>query len=66
MLQCICLRETSKARDEYLKAAKGVLVIPGVTKVAFIIGGKYGQGSLRIEDKTAGYYSLASGSQVIR
>jgi lipid-binding SYLF domain-containing protein len=51
-----------KGADEYLKAAKGVLVMPGVTKVAFIIGGKYGQGALRIGDKTAGYYSLASGS----
>jgi lipid-binding SYLF domain-containing protein len=51
-----------KGADEYLKAAKGVLVMPGVTKVAFIIGGKYGQGALRIGGKTAGYYSLASGS----
>jgi lipid-binding SYLF domain-containing protein len=51
-----------RGADEYLKAAKGVLVIPGVTKVAFIIGGKYGQGALRIGGKTAGYYSLASGS----
>jgi lipid-binding SYLF domain-containing protein len=51
-----------KGANEYLKAAKGILVMPGVTKVAFIIGGKYGQGALRIGDKTAGYYSLASGS----
>jgi len=51
-----------KGADEYLRAAKGVLVMPGVTKVAFIIGGKYGQGALRIRDKTASYYSLASGS----
>ena len=51
-----------RGADEYLKAAKGVIVMPGVTKVAFIIGGKYGQGALRIGDKTVGYYSLASGS----
>ena len=51
-----------KGADEYLRAAKGVLVIPSVTKVAFILGGKYGQGALRVGGRTVGYYSLASGS----
>jgi lipid-binding SYLF domain-containing protein len=51
-----------RGADEYLKSAKGILVMPNVTKVAFIIGGKYGQGALRIGNKAAGYYSLASGS----
>jgi lipid-binding SYLF domain-containing protein len=51
-----------RGADEYLRSAKGVLVMPSVTKVAFIVGGKYGQGALRIGNKTAGYYSLASGS----
>jgi len=48
--------------NEYLKAAKGVLVMPNVTKAAFVIGGTYGQGALRIGKRTVDYYSLASGS----
>jgi len=55
-------RKDIRGADEYLKSAKGVLVIPHITKVAFIIGGNYGQGALRIGGKTTGYYSLASGS----
>ena len=37
-----------KGGDEYLKVAKGVLVMPGITKAAFIIGGQYGTGALRV------------------
>jgi len=55
-------KEKVKGAKEYLGAAKGVLVIPNVTKAAFIIGGQYGQGALRIGNKTVSYYSLAAGS----
>jgi len=51
-----------KGGTEYMKGAKGMLVMPGITKAGFIIGGKYGQGALLIDGKTAGYYSLAEGS----
>ncbi len=51
-----------KGGTEYLKAAKGALVLPNITKAGFIIGGQYGQGALQIGGKTVGYYSLASGS----
>ena len=51
-----------KGGTEYLKGAKGVLVMPGVTKAGFVIGGKYGQGALLTGGKTVGYYSLAEGS----
>jgi lipid-binding SYLF domain-containing protein len=51
-----------KGGTEYLKAAKGVLVMPNITKAGFIVGGQYGQGALQIGGKTVGYYSLASGS----
>jgi len=51
-----------KGANEYLKVAKGVLVIPNVTKAAFIVGGQYGQGALRVGGKTVDYYSLAAGS----
>ena len=51
-----------KGANDYLKVAKGVLVIPNVTKAAFIVGGQYGQGALRVGGKTVDYYSLAAGS----
>jgi lipid-binding SYLF domain-containing protein len=55
-------KEKVKGATEYLKAAKGIMVIPDITKAAFIVGGQYGQGALRIGGKTADYYSLAAGS----
>ena len=51
-----------KGGSEYLKAAKGVLVMPHITKAGFIVGGQYGQGSLQVGGKTVRYYSLVSGS----
>lgn len=47
---------------ELLTQAKGILVMPGVIKAGFILGGEYGEGALRVGGKTAGYYRLASGS----
>jgi len=51
-----------KGGTEYLKAAKGVLVMPNITKAGFVVGGQYGQGALQVGGKTVGYYSLAAGS----
>ena len=51
-----------KGAPEYLKAAKGVVVMPNITKAGFIVGAQYGTGALKIGGKTAGYYSLAGGS----
>jgi lipid-binding SYLF domain-containing protein len=51
-----------KGSTEYLKGAKGVLVMPNITKAGFVVGGKYGQGALQVGGKTVSYYSLAEGS----
>ncbi|HYA27004.1 MAG TPA: YSC84-related protein [Thermodesulfovibrionales bacterium] len=51
-----------KGSTAYLKGAKGVLVMPNITKAGFIVGGTYGQGALMVNGKTVGYYSLAAGS----
>ncbi len=48
--------------EAFSKSAKGLLVMPRVKKAAFILGGEYGQGALRINGKTVGYYNIASGS----
>ena len=51
-----------KGGTAYLKGAKGVLVMPNVTKAGFVVGGTYGQGALQVGGKTVNYYSLAEGS----
>lgn len=51
-----------KGGDEYLEAAKGVLVVPEVTKIGFVLGAQWGEGALRIGDETAGYYKMEAGS----
>jgi len=48
--------------SEFVKASKGILVMPNVVKGAFIIGGEYGQGALRIGGKSVDYYNTVSGS----
>ena len=51
-----------KGAEEFLKSAKGVLILPGVIKGGLVIGGEYGEGALRIDGKTVDYYSTASAS----
>ncbi|NWF97977.1 MAG: hypothetical protein HXY52_03445 [Nitrospirae bacterium] len=55
-------KQQIKGGTNYLKGAKGVLVIPNITKAGFIIGGKYGQGALLIGNSPVEYYSIAEGS----
>jgi lipid-binding SYLF domain-containing protein len=47
---------------EFASTAKAILVMPNVTKAGFLVGGEYGEGSLRIGKKTVGYYNLIAGS----
>ena len=48
--------------DDIMKRAKGVLVMPKVFRAGIGIGGEYGEGALRINDKTDSYYNIISGS----
>ena len=54
-------RQVPGAKEMAAKA-KGVLVLPGVIKAGLIVGGEYGQGALRIDKKSVGYYNIVSGS----
>jgi lipid-binding SYLF domain-containing protein len=54
--------ENVKGAKEFGKVAKGLLVLPNVVKAGFIIGGEYGEGALRIGEKTVDYYNIAGGS----
>ena len=51
-----------KGAKAFADAAKGMLVLPNVKKAGFIVGGQYGEGALRVFGRSAGYYSLVSGS----
>ncbi len=48
--------------EEFVRSAKGLLIMPGVKKAAFIIGGEYGEGALRIGGEAVDYYNIVSGS----
>ena len=42
--------------------AKGVLIFPSIIKGGFVFGGAYGEGALRVGDRTAGYYRSVAAS----
>lgn len=51
-----------RGAKEFAKVAKGMLILPGVFKAGFGLGGEYGEGALRINGKTVNYYAIGSGS----
>ncbi len=46
----------------FVARSKGVLVFPSVIKAGIGFGGEYGEGALRIDNRTADYYSTVSAS----
>jgi lipid-binding SYLF domain-containing protein len=52
----------SPAALQLSKQAKGILVFPEIIKAGLMIGGQYGDGALRVDGKTAGYYNTFSAS----
>ena len=56
------LYEKTPAAKELAKVAKGILVFPDIVKGGLIIGGQYGEGALRVDGKTVGYYSSVAAS----
>jgi lipid-binding SYLF domain-containing protein len=54
--------ELNPANQDLIARAKGILVFPRVTKGGAGVAGEFGEGALIVHGKTAGYYSLASGS----
>lgn len=51
-----------KGANDYLAAAKGVLVMPDVKKVGFVVGAQWGEGALRVDSKSVDYYKMEVGS----
>ncbi|RFU47737.1 YSC84-related protein [Paraburkholderia sp. DHOC27] len=56
------LQSTVNGSQEILAKARGVLVFPSVFSAGFWFGGQYGQGGLRVDGQTTGYYSTVAGS----
>jgi len=48
--------------EKFLSKVKGYLVLPSVIKGGFVVGGKYGEGALRVNGKTKFYLSMSSAS----
>lgn len=46
----------------FINGSKGILVFPQVLKAGFGIGGEYGEGALRLNNKTVDYYSTIAAS----
>ncbi len=55
-------RAQVKDSAAFLQGAKGILVFPEVIQAGIGIGGEYGEGVLRVADKSVAYYSIAAGS----
>ncbi|MCP3669649.1 MAG: hypothetical protein GY814_04320 [Gammaproteobacteria bacterium] len=54
-------KEVGGAR-RFVNGSVGMLVFPSVIKAGFGIGGEYGEGALRVQGETQGYYSTAAAS----
>jgi lipid-binding SYLF domain-containing protein len=42
--------------------AKGILVFPNIVKAGFLVGAQYGDGALRVQGRTVGYYNTVAAS----
>lgn len=56
------LYASTPAAAELAKVSKGVLVFPDIVKAGLIVGGQYGEGALRVDGKTVGYYNTVAAS----
>lgn len=54
--------DENKGGDAFLVKAKAFLVFPDIKEAGMFIGGKYGEGVLRVKRTTKAYYSIKSAS----
>jgi lipid-binding SYLF domain-containing protein len=52
----------SKAGEQLAKQAKGILIFPRVYKAGLLVGGEYGEGLLKVNGTSVGYYNITAGS----
>jgi len=51
-----------KGSKKYLDHAKAYLVFPDIKEAGFFVGGKYGEGVLRVGNSSKAYYSITAAS----
>jgi lipid-binding SYLF domain-containing protein len=56
------LYATVPGSREVLARARGVLVFPSVFAAGFVVGAEFGDGALRVGNRSTGYYRIVSGS----
>jgi lipid-binding SYLF domain-containing protein len=56
------LTSSTPAAAQLAKTAKGILMFPSVKKAGFIVGGQYGEGALRVNRATLGYFKTTAAS----
>lgn len=56
------LFESTLKAKELAEKAKGILVFPNIVKAGLLVGGQFGEGALRRDGKTVGYYNTAAAS----
>ena len=54
--------QLNPTHEDLIGRAKGILVFPSVTKGGAGVAGEFGEGALRVNGQTVGYYSLSSAS----
>ena len=52
----------AKGSKELADKSRGILIFPDIKAAAFVVGGEYGEGALRVGGKTAEYYKTTAGS----
>ncbi len=50
------------SRRTLAERAKGILVFPNIVKAGLVVGGEFGEGALRRNGRTDGYYNIAAAS----
>lgn len=55
-------RKEVAGADEYLKEARGVLVVPNTKKVGFVVAAQWGVGALQVDGRSVGYYRMDAAS----
>src|SRR5262245_42798534 len=56
------LYATTPRAQELAAKAKGILVFPNIVKAGFLVGAQYGDGALRVQGRTVGYYNTLAAS----
>jgi lipid-binding SYLF domain-containing protein len=56
------LLDSEPVAKKLIDASKGVLIFPDVIKAGLLIGGQFGDGVLRKDGNTAGYYNTTAAS----